>query len=156
MYRTEISLSCGLSSAAFLLRLYTSFLLVSQLNPNHITQSTPDSDTSSKMLSPHLVLLALTAPPSPGSDSAMFLTTTPENILRSLCSLSILSFCCTLSGQTTALLKTWDHNLLSFAYCMPKTTALRRPMWKYQSKFVSSKIQHTQCYLMSSCCVGTK
>lgn len=155
MYTTEISLFCGLSSTAFLLRLYISFLLVSQLNPSHITQSTPDSDTSSKMLSPHMVLLALTASPSPGSDNAMFLTTTPENILHSLCSLSILSFCYTLSGQTTALLKTWDNNLL-FAFCMPKTIALRRPMWKYQSKFFSSKIQHTQCYLMSSCCVGTK
>lgn len=79
IYRTEVSPFCGLSSAASLLRLCTIFHLVPHLNPNHITQSTPDSHTSSKTLSPHLVLLALTAPPSPASDSAMFLTTTPEH-----------------------------------------------------------------------------
>lgn len=80
MYRTEISLFCGLCSTASLLRLYTSFLTGPHLNPSHITHSTPASHTSSKMLSPHLVLLALTVPPSPGSDSAMFLTITPELI----------------------------------------------------------------------------
>lgn len=154
MYWTKISLFCGLSSAASLLRLYTSFLPVPLLNPNHIPQSTPDSHTSSKMLSPHLVHLALTAPPFPGSDSS------------SLLLLSVSSTACALSPPSPSAAPCLGKQQLCWKH--GRTISFLLPPICLRAQYSSGdrcrdikassalKYSTLKCYLTSSYYVRTK